>query len=193
MFVILYLLPMALIFYTNNRVIKVLWNIDQMIEWVEDENVGSSVVYSFSKRGGQGTQVNSSNPNELRDPSRVFTTANGSSIARAKLAKQLIGRRRAAKILICVAVLFAICYLPIHILNIFRWKNKFQIDSDFELFNPHPLSFRFIDSRMLENFLGDFSITIFQIAHCLVYLNSCLNPLIYNFLSRKWTAWYQNL
>ena len=39
-------------------------------------------------------------------------------------------------------------------------------------------------SDLLESFLNTSSATmLFQIAHSLVYVNSCLNPIIYNFMS----------
>ena len=34
---------------------------------------------------------------------------------------QLIARRKAAKMLIAVVVMFGICYLPVHLLNILRF------------------------------------------------------------------------
>ena len=36
------------------------------------------------------------------------------------MAKKLLERRKVAKMLISVAIMFAICYLPIHLLNIAR-------------------------------------------------------------------------
>ncbi len=33
---------------------------------------------------------------------------------------QLVARRKAAKMLIAVVIMFAICYLPVHLLNILR-------------------------------------------------------------------------
>ena len=38
------------------------------------------------------------------------------------MAKKLLERRKVAKMLISVAIMFAICYLPIHLLNIARYK-----------------------------------------------------------------------
>ena len=37
---------------------------------------------------------------------------------------QLLARRKAAKMLIAVVVMFGICYLPVHLLNILRWVTK---------------------------------------------------------------------
>ena len=37
---------------------------------------------------------------------------------------QLLARRKAAKMLIAVVVMFGICYLPVHLLNILRWVKQ---------------------------------------------------------------------
>lgn len=96
-FIILYILPMILIFYTYTRVVKVLWKLDNSITWDETSTK---------------TNKNGSNSNQ--------TLACGSSKAKTKIILQLNSRRKAAKMLISVAVIFAICYLPNHLLNIIR-------------------------------------------------------------------------
>lgn len=98
---------MILIFYTYTRVIKVLWKIDHSIAW--DEN-GSNLQKNF--RNNNKNQKNR-------------TMACGSSKAKTKILHQLNARRKAARMLISVAVIFAICYLPIHILNIIRFEKHF--------------------------------------------------------------------
>lgn len=59
-------------------------------------------------------------------PSRYeYIVAIGSPEAMNRLRKQQIERRKTAKMLISVAILFAICYLPIHLLNISRFDHFF--------------------------------------------------------------------
>jgi presenilin-like A22 family membrane protease len=36
-------------------------------------------------------------------------------------------RQKAAKMLISVVIIFAICYIPVHVFNLFRYKNKREI------------------------------------------------------------------
>ena len=47
-------------------------------------------------------------------------------------------------------------------------------------------------SQILE-YLGDYIQVIFGIAHCLVYVNSSVNPLIYNFMSGNFNIKILNL
>ena len=81
--------------------------------------------------------------------------------ASSKMKAQLVARRKAAKMLISVAILFGICYLPIQVLNIIRYMRPSLMES---------ISARYIKA-------------IFGISHCLIYINSSVNPLIYNFMS----------
>ena len=119
---ILYILPMVLISYTYTRVIKVLWKVDKSIIFDENESekvqlkskndsFQSSSVQIYSK-GKNSLILNSNNPL----PSST-TTGN---ITNSKMKNQLNNRRKAAKMLICVAIMFAICNLPIHFINIIR-------------------------------------------------------------------------
>ncbi len=108
-FCILYILPMALTFYTYTTVIKVLWKIDKGITWDSSESKKNLTIKKTDKK------------ETISKNKRVaFTQASGSSSAKSKMMNQLNARRKAAKMLISVAAMFAICYLPIHILNIIR-------------------------------------------------------------------------
>jgi hypothetical protein len=110
-FCILYILPMALTFYTYTTVIKVLWKIDKGIAWDSNESKKNLLTKTADQ-----TEPNSKNKQV------TFTQASGSSTAKSKMKHQLNARRKAAKMLISVAVMFAICYLPIHVLNIIRYE-----------------------------------------------------------------------
>ncbi|XP_070556252.1 orexin/Hypocretin receptor type 1-like [Ptychodera flava] len=80
---------------------------------------------------------------------------------------QLLSRRKVAKMLIVVVIIFAICYLPLHVLNILR-----QFPDVFMQFE-YDLSQRDV-----------FHVPFF-VAHWFAYANSATNPIIYNFLSAK--------
>ena len=47
--------------------------------------------------------------------------ARGMEHHRTNAEQQLLARRKAAKMLIAVVVMFGVCYLPVHLLNILRW------------------------------------------------------------------------
>ncbi|XP_008217710.1 orexin receptor type 2 isoform X2 [Nasonia vitripennis] len=72
---------------------------------------------------------------------------------------QLKSRRKAAKMLVAVVLMFAVCCFPVHLLNILR-------------------SSIVIRSSDLVNITS-------CLVHWLYYANSAINPLIYNFMSGK--------
>jgi len=79
----------------------------------------------------------------------------------------ILCRRNAAKMLIAVVVMFGICYLPVHLLNILRYV---QVGLDDKL-----------------------AIQFALIAHWLCYFNSAINPVIYNFMSEKFQTAFHNV
>ncbi|XP_076629808.1 orexin receptor type 2 isoform X1 [Colletes latitarsis] len=72
---------------------------------------------------------------------------------------QLRYRRKAAKMLITVVIIFAICYFPVHLLSVIRYT-------------------RGLTESTLTKVCA-------LISHGLCYFNSAVNPLIYNFMSGK--------
>jgi hypocretin (orexin) receptor 2 len=72
---------------------------------------------------------------------------------------QMLSRRKVAKMLIAVVVMFGVCYLPVHLLNILRYAQVGMKD--------------------------DTGVVFALIAHWLCYFNSAINPVIYNFMSEK--------
>uniref|UniRef100_UPI00398EF5FD orexin receptor type 2 n=1 Tax=Pristiophorus japonicus TaxID=55135 RepID=UPI00398EF5FD len=77
--------------------------------------------------------------------------------------KQIQTRRKTARMLMVVLFFFALCYLPISVLNVL--KRVFGI---FDNINDRGTLYAW-----------------FTISHWLVYANSAANPIIYNFLSGK--------
>ncbi|BFZ16476.1 hypothetical protein BsWGS_19515 [Bradybaena similaris] len=75
---------------------------------------------------------------------------------------QIVSRRKAARMLIAIVIVFGICYLPVHLMNLLRY---FQVVS-YGGSGPE----LFIQSMVI---------------HLLPYINSSLNPVIYNFMSAK--------
>ncbi|XP_069744195.1 orexin receptor type 2 [Narcine bancroftii] len=77
--------------------------------------------------------------------------------------KQIQARRKTARMLVVVLIFFALCYLPVSVLNILK-----RVLGIFN--NVH-------DRTTLY--------ALFTVSHWLVYTNSAANPIIYNFLSSK--------
>ncbi|CAH0596869.1 unnamed protein product [Chrysodeixis includens] len=72
---------------------------------------------------------------------------------------QLRSRRKAAKMLVAVVIMFAVCYFPVHLLSVLRYT--------------------------LDMEQNDVITCLALISHVLCYANSAINPLIYNFMSSK--------
>ncbi|XP_073531527.1 orexin receptor type 2 isoform X1 [Phyllobates terribilis] len=77
--------------------------------------------------------------------------------------KQIRARRKTARMLMVVLLVFSICYLPISILNILK-----RVFGMFAQTNDRETVYAW-----------------FTFSHWLVYANSAANPIIYNFLSGK--------
>ncbi|KAG6460121.1 hypothetical protein O3G_MSEX011786 [Manduca sexta] len=72
---------------------------------------------------------------------------------------QLRSRRKAAKMLVAVVVMFAVCYFPVHLLSVLRYT--------------------------LDMEQSDAITFLALVSHVMCYANSAVNPLIYNFMSGK--------
>ncbi|XP_076341272.1 orexin receptor type 2-like [Tachypleus tridentatus] len=79
---------------------------------------------------------------------------------------QIRCRRKAAKMLIAVVVVFGICYLPVHLLNTLRYT--------IGLPQTHATSVASL------------------LSHWLCYANSAANPIIYNFMSGRFRKEFKN-
>ncbi|XP_032877973.1 orexin receptor type 2 [Amblyraja radiata] len=77
--------------------------------------------------------------------------------------KQIQARRKTARMLVVVLIFFALCYLPISVLNILK-----RVFGTFDNINDRATLY-----------------ALFTFSHWLVYANSAANPIIYNFLSGK--------
>ncbi|CAH1775170.1 unnamed protein product [Owenia fusiformis] len=97
-------------------------------------------------------------------PTETTGSGKGRVIANDRQAQsmenQLQGRRKAAKMLIAVVIMFAICYLPVHMLNILRYAGVLPRHESVDV--------------------------LALISHWLCYFNSAINPVIYNFMSEKY-------
>ncbi|XP_072948111.1 orexin/Hypocretin receptor type 1-like [Epargyreus clarus] len=73
---------------------------------------------------------------------------------------QLRSRRKAAKMLVAVVIMFAVCYFPVHLLSVIRYT--------------------------LDMEQNDVITFVALLSHVMCYANSAINPLIYNFMSGKY-------
>ncbi|KAK7003501.1 orexin receptor type 2, partial [Biomphalaria glabrata] len=83
---------------------------------------------------------------------------------------QLASRKKVAKMLIAIVLLFAACYFPINCLFIIRQTAIMD---------------QYTESPIIP--------IVFMFAHWLCYFNSAMNPLIYNFMSVKFKKEFRNV
>ncbi|XP_033641337.1 orexin receptor type 2-like [Asterias rubens] len=91
---------------------------------------------------------------------------------------QLESRRKVARMLIVVVVMFAICKLPTHVLNTIRYMDGFN------------------NMKASENTESSGRVALhvsFLIAHFMAYLNNVINPVIYNFLSARFRKEFRHV
>lgn len=96
--------------------------------------------------------------------------------------KAIVGRRKAAKMLVAVVILFAICFAPVFAINIIQCV----------FFLHGNTSKNCAIQQQCRGFDWDEHISAFAIINnawftfavrFLMYFNSCINPIIYNFMS----------
>uniref|UniRef100_A0A1B6C133 G-protein coupled receptors family 1 profile domain-containing protein n=1 Tax=Clastoptera arizonana TaxID=38151 RepID=A0A1B6C133_9HEMI len=84
------------------------------------------------------------------------------TMANTNTHSQLQSRRKAAKMLVAVVIMFAMCFFPVHLLSIIRYT----------IHVPQT----------------DVTSALSMMIHWLCYANSAVNPLIYNFMSGKYRS-----
>ncbi|TNN00076.1 orexin receptor type 2 [Takifugu flavidus] len=111
---------------------------------------------SVMQRKWRSMQCSASSPSP-GEPVRVRTSTVCAEI------KQIRARRKTARMLMVVLFVFALCYLPISILNLMK-----RVFGSFKHGNDRETVYAW-----------------FTFSHWLIYANSAANPIIYNFLSGK--------
>ncbi|XP_055918850.1 orexin receptor type 2-like isoform X2 [Eupeodes corollae] len=136
--ILLYVLPLLLMMIAYFKIVRILWKSDT----IPGHRESRTQQYTCGHLRGNSTIGNSSTMGQLR------------------------ARRKAAKMLVAVVVMFATCYFPVHVFNLLRYTG-----------NLHG---------------GDIT-TIFSLcSHWLCYANSAVNPVIYNFMSGKFRREFRN-
>nr|QRN45465.1 allatotropin receptor [Carausius morosus] len=136
---VLYTLPLLFMAVAYCQIVRVLWSSDNIPGHLETVNQRVSTYDS--------TALNSTRRQTLNSNANTTTEC------------QLRSRRKAAKMLVAVVIMFAVCYFPVHLLNILRYTVNIP--------------------------QTDVTTAISSLSHWLCYANSAVNPVIYNFMSGK--------
>ncbi|KAM9345015.1 orexin receptor type 2 [Symphorus nematophorus] len=143
-FIVTYFAPLCLMVLAYIQICHKLWC--QQIP-------GSTSVLQRKWRSMQCSATTSG----LGEPMRVRTSTVCAEI------KQVRARRKTARMLMVVLFVFALCYLPISVLNVMK-----RVFGTFKNTNDRETVYAW-----------------FTFSHWLIYANSAANPIIYNFLSGK--------
>ncbi|XP_041969826.1 orexin receptor type 1-like [Aricia agestis] len=134
----LYTLPLFLMMIAYCQIVRVLWRSDNIPGHTESHKLcqtGQTNWLAANRRTTPSIHANASTEGQLRS------------------------RRKAAKMLVAVVVMFAVCYFPVHLLSVLR------------------VVYALRQSEVMT--------CISLISHVMCYANSAVNPLIYNFMSGK--------
>ncbi|XP_047540080.1 orexin/Hypocretin receptor type 1-like [Vanessa atalanta] len=135
----LYTFPLLLMMIAYCQIVRVLWRSDNI--------PGHTESHTLCPASGQN--------NWLAANRRTTPSIH----ANASTEGQLRSRRKAAKMLVAVVIMFAVCYFPVHLLSVLR------------------VAYEVKQSEIMT--------CIALISHVMCYANSAVNPLIYNFMSGK--------
>ncbi|PZC77640.1 hypothetical protein B5X24_HaOG203148 [Helicoverpa armigera] len=139
----LYTFPLFLMMIAYCQIVRVLWRSDNIPGHTESHTLCTTPT-------GHNNCKNWLAANRRTTPS-IHTNASTEG--------QLRSRRKAAKMLVAVVVMFAVCYFPVHLLSVLRVAYDVQ------------------QTEVMT--------CIALISHVMCYANSAVNPLIYNFMSGK--------
>ncbi|CAF3523178.1 unnamed protein product [Rotaria socialis] len=185
----LFIIPLCLMVFTYSGIVKVLWGSLPSERVLNDEKRAIySSQYKLTVHSDESLTNSPTNNN-----SGLMNTNKSSNLTVQE------NRQKAAKMLICVVIIFVICYIPVHVFNLFRYifvyleylKRPMTAASNstseiVDCFEPKIVA---LDRT------GTIKIITLSalISHILPYFNSSINPIIYNMMSDKFRLKFREL
>lgn len=163
--VILYVIPLFFMTFAYWQIVRVLWITDHLLTPRDDPMPALSPNMRNEQTQTEGRLIAMRESNSRTSPTSPNEAS--CSVSRRMIQNrnpnttqvQLRSRRKAAKMLVSVVVMFTLCCFPVHTINLIRLFIQLEPTKTNELF--------------------------VLISHWLLYANSALNPVIYNFMSGK--------
>ncbi|XP_035709237.1 orexin receptor type 1 isoform X2 [Folsomia candida] len=151
---LLYAIPLTFMSFAYYQIVKVLWSSANI-----PGNSTTSTVTSSGRRQTVVVNSNGSSHHNGQCQAQLLTPIlrGTSSVQGAQADYQLKSRRKAAKMLVIVVIMFALCYLPVHIYSIASLVFTLPVEVKY----------------------------LVMLSHWLCYFNSACNPVIYNLFSGK--------
>ncbi|CAF0748951.1 unnamed protein product [Adineta ricciae] len=170
----LFIIPLCLMVYTYTGIARVLWG-----------SLPSEQTNIDGRRNRNSSIV--SHADEVNNNLMSNSTKSSNVIIQET-------RQKAAKMLISVVIIFTICYIPVHVFNLFRYIYTYiayveQVETGETLDEC-------VEQRVvnLERTGTTKIVTISAlISHFLPYFNSSINPIIYNIMSDKFRLKFREL
>ncbi|CAF1443375.1 unnamed protein product [Adineta steineri] len=176
----LFVIPLCFMVFTYSGIARVLWGSLPTERFFNDE-----------KRTINSSQHMLSDESHLNGPLNSSTNLMNPTKSANLIVQE--NRQKAAKMLISVVIIFTICYIPVHVFNLFRYIYTYldytqqeTDDNSDPCFKPNIVS--------LER-TGTIKIVTISalISHFLPYFNSSINPIIYNIMSDKFRLKFREL
>ncbi|UJR26894.1 hypothetical protein I4U23_008204 [Adineta vaga] len=185
----LFVIPLCFMVFTYCGIAKVLWGSLPMERFFNDEK--RTINSSQHTLSGQSDESHHCGP----------INSSSSLVNPTKSANLIVqeNRQKAAKMLISVVIIFAICYIPVHAFNLLRYvltymeyrqmpkmNNNHNLTETMRCFQPVSVALDRTNTVKV--------ITICAlISHFLPYFNSSINPIIYNIMSDKFRLKFREL
>ncbi|CAF0734553.1 unnamed protein product [Adineta ricciae] len=185
----LFVIPLCFMVFTYRGIAKVLWGSLPMERFFNDEK--RAINSSQHTLSGQSDESHHSVP--INSSSSLMNPAKSANLIVQE------NRQKAAKMLISVVIIFAICYIPVHVFNLFRYIFVYLEHSQHSIMNDQQNStdsspcFQPVPVALDQTNTVKVVTICALISHFLPFLNSSINPIIYNIMSDKFRLKFREL
>ncbi|CAF1044968.1 unnamed protein product [Rotaria sp. Silwood1] len=185
----LFIIPLCFMVFTYSGIVKVLWGSLPTERILNDEQ--RTIHSSQYKLTGSSEESHITVP--LHSSNNLINSTKSANLMVQE------NRQKAAKMLISVVIIFTICYIPVHVFNLFRYIYVYKEYTQRPITDDSNNSSNIIECFQPKNVplerTGPIKIITISalISHFLPYFNSSVNPIIYNIMSDKFRLKFREL